>query len=164
MRRLGVDPGSVRTGVAVADDELGVATPLVTLKHASQADALAQLAKVVTEQEVGEIVIGLPLAMDGREGEAARRARRFASEVTARCGVPVVLWDERLSSASAERALRAQGKKGEARRGVVDQAAATLLLQSYLDSQRDRRWDEDSAQANDEPSPAPERARPKRPR
>ncbi len=146
MRTLGVDPGSVRTGLAVADDDVPVAIPLVTLRHKSVADAIEQLVRVVREQEVREIVIGLPLALDGRDGDAARRSRKLGGELSVRTKVPVVMWDERLSSASAERALRAQGMKGPARRNVVDQAAATLLLQSYLDAQRDRTWNEDSAE------------------
>jgi putative Holliday junction resolvase len=145
MRRLGIDPGTVRTGLAVSDDEVCVAVPLRTVEHKTIGQAVRQVAAIVAQEEIGEIVIGLPLALSGREGEAARKVRRFARELTALvgAGVPVVMWDERLSSAAAERALREQGVKGDAKRRVVDQAAATLLLQSYLDQQREHTWDED---------------------
>lgn len=143
MRRLGVDPGSVRTGLAVADDELGIATPLETVTHRSFAESVQKVAEIARREQAGQVVVGLPLSLGGREGEAARKARRFAAELARDSGVPVVMWDERLSSASAQRALRAQGTKGRAQRSVVDQAAATLILQSYLDRHRDRPWDED---------------------
>ena len=162
MRRAGIDPGSVRTGVAVADDEVRVATPLCTLKHRGLEDAVEQLATLVKREAIGEVVIGLPLHLDGREGESARRARVFAKRLEALASVSVVLWDERLSTASATRALsearytgrspsRAPGRERRSRRGGgsgghtrerVDETAATLILQSYLDSTRDRTWQE----------------------
>lgn len=159
MRRLGVDPGSVRTGLAVGDDELGIATPLQTITHRSRAQALQEIAQVVRTEDIGEVVVGLPLSLNGREGESARRARRFAAELATLAEIPVVLWDERLSSAAAQRILRAQGKKGAAQRGVVDQAAATLILQSYLDRHRDHPWDEDSAHDREDLAQAPQRER-----
>ncbi|HEX7476484.1 MAG TPA: Holliday junction resolvase RuvX [Polyangiales bacterium] len=154
MRRLGIDPGSVRTGLAVADDEVPVATPLCTITHASSGEAARKVAATIAAEGIGEVVIGLPLAMDGREGQAARRARRFAGQLQGLVSVPVVLWDERLSTACAERALVAQGMRRQARRDVIDQAAATLLLQSYLDSQRDRPWPKDPLEeTQDLPTP-----------
>jgi putative holliday junction resolvase len=143
MRRLGIDPGSVRTGLAVADDDVAVAVPLQTVEHKTQAEAVERIAHIVVEQRIDEIVMGLPLALDGRQGQAARNAQRFAARLRERVPVPVILWDERLSSASAERALREQGVKGPARRRVVDQAAATLVLQSYVDQGRKPTWDDD---------------------
>jgi putative Holliday junction resolvase len=140
MRRLGIDPGTARTGLAVADDEVGVATPHGTVQHHSLVRAASEVAKVIESEEIGEAVVGLPLSLDGREGEAARRARAFARELQKRTLVPVVLWDERLSTVSAERALRTQGVRGAAKRSVVDQAAATVLLQSYMDRQRASTW------------------------
>lgn len=151
MRRLGVDPGSVRTGLAVADDDVPVATPLVTVTHRTRDEAVQRIAEIAKEQGVGEIVLGLPLAMSGREGEAARRARRFAKAIETATQLRVVMWDERLSSASAERALRTQGRNARERRAVVDQAAAALVLQSYLDAKSNRTWHDDEAQPFDEP-------------
>ena len=159
MRRLGIDPGTARTGLAVADDEVRVAVPLRTVEHKTIGSAVRQIAAIVAQEEIGAIVIGLPLAMDGREGEAARKARRFATELAALVGMPVVMWDERLSSVSAERALRDQGIKGDAKRRVVDQAAATLLLQSYLDQHRERTWDEDDLEQSQAPRAARRGAR-----
>lgn len=163
MRRAGIDPGSVRTGVAVADDEVPVATPLCTLKHRGLEDAVQQLAELVKREAIGQVVIGLPLHLDGREGESARRARIFAKRLEALAGVPIVLWDERLSSVSAARALAeprytgktpaAGGRERPTRRSGpgraassrerVDETAATLILQSYLDSTRERPWQDD---------------------
>jgi putative Holliday junction resolvase len=135
MRRLGIDLGTVRTGLAVAEDELPVAIPLCTVNHVGFAEALERVAALVASENIEQAVIGLPLAMAGHEGEAARRARRFAAELSKRTRIDVQLWDERLSSAAAERSLRSQGMQRAARKNVVDQVAATLLLQSYLDHQ-----------------------------
>ena len=143
MRVLGVDPGSVRTGVAVADDELRIALPLRTLTHRGLAQAVRQLAEIVANEHAEQVVIGLPLSLDGRDGDAARKARRFAAELSAYVGATVVMWDERMSSVSAERALRTLGLPGRERRRVVDQAAAALILQSYLDQGREHTWHED---------------------
>jgi putative Holliday junction resolvase len=133
MRRLGIDLGTVRTGTAVAEEPLCVATPLCTLNHVGFAQAVSAVAELVVKEAITEAVLGLPLELGGREGESARRARRFAEALTQRTGVPVRLWDERLSTNAAERSLRGQGVRGAAKRKVIDQVAATLLLQSYLD-------------------------------
>jgi putative Holliday junction resolvase len=135
MRRLGIDLGTVRTGLAVAEDELPVAIPLCTVNHAGFADALDRVAELVARENIGQAVVGLPLPMAGGEGDASRRARRFAAALAQRTQIDVQLWDERLSTAAAERSLRSQGMRRSARRNVVDQVAATLLLQSYLDHQ-----------------------------
>ena len=135
MRRLGIDLGTVRTGLAVAEDELPVATPLCTVNHTGFAEALERVAELVARERIEQVVIGLPLALSGAEGEASRRARRFAAALAERARIDVQLWDERLSTAAADRSLRSQGMRRSARRDVVDQVAATLLLQSYLDHQ-----------------------------
>lgn len=141
MRRLGVDPGSVRTGLAFCESGVSVAVPHGTLRHRTLAEAAQQVAAVARERDVQEIVVGLPLRLDGSEGEAARRCRRFVSALGEHLEVPVILWDERLSTAAAERVLNTTGVHGKARREVVDQAAATLLLQNYLDSRQEQPWD-----------------------
>jgi putative Holliday junction resolvase len=133
MRCLGVDLGTVRTGVAVADSEVPVATPLCTVSHRSLPEIVAAVAALIAKEAIDEVVLGLPLALGGREGDAARRVREFARALTSQTGVPVRFWDERLSSVAAERSLREQGVRRGRRRAVVDQVAATLLLQSYLD-------------------------------
>jgi putative Holliday junction resolvase len=151
MRTAGIDPGSVRTGIATADDEVPVATPLCTIEHHGLEDAAARVAELLAREQIGLAVVGLPLRLNGQEGEAARKARLFADRLRALSHIVVVLWDERLSSAAATRALaeprynparprarRRGGRPGD--RGRVDRTAATLILQSYLDSQRERTW------------------------
>ena len=136
-----MDPGSVRTGLAIGEDGLSVAVPHATLQHRTPAEAIAQVVAVVEREAIEEIVVGLPLRLDGTEGEAARRSRHFAALLAQRSAVPVILWDERLSTAAAERVLKESGVGGKARRAVVDQAAATLLLQNYLDAQQEHSWE-----------------------
>ncbi len=153
MRVLAVDPGSRRIGLALSDEEGAVALPLATIERAGEADAARRVAEAARERDAGAVVVGLPLEMDGTEGPAARRARRFADAVAQAVDVPVVLWDERLTTVQAERALQEAGVRGRARRRVVDQAAATVLLQSYLDARSRRRdedtWDEGGIDASD---------------
>ncbi|MGD8861685.1 MAG: Holliday junction resolvase RuvX [Myxococcales bacterium] len=142
MRVLGVDPGARRIGVAVSDEDGVLASPVRTLEvrggAAGLSRALDSLARIVRDQQASEVVIGLPLKLDGREGEAARRARRFASGLEGRVDVRVVLWDERMTTLQAERALREGGVRGGRQRQVVDQVAAAVILQSYLDARRER--------------------------
>jgi putative Holliday junction resolvase len=163
MRRAGVDPGSVRTGIAIAEDEVPVATPLCTIEHRGLEDAVQKVSELLARERVEQAVIGLPLSLDGREGEAARKAKLFASRLAAKAAIPVVLWDERLSSAAATRALSEpsyhykSGRPGRTarrrERGRVDQTAATLILQSYLDSQRDRTWPDPMTEAEETEPP-----------
>lgn len=132
MRVLGLDVGERRVGVAISDPGETMAVPKTTLNRSEGTRALARLA---TEEEVGLIVIGLPLSMSGEEGEQAQQTRAFASKLEADLGVPIEFWDERLSSVAAERLL------GDGRARVkerVDALAATLVLQSFLDSRRER--------------------------
>jgi len=152
MRRAGIDPGSARTGVAVAEDDVPVATPLCTVTHRGLEDAVKQVAELFAREQIEQAVIGLPLAMDGREGDAARKARRFAERLQALSGVPVILWDERLTTTAALRAQQALGVRAQAGRAKIDQAAATLILQSYLDSQRDRPWPDDPMEMDPSPT------------
>lgn len=134
MRILGVDPGSRRVGLALCEGEPRLALPHRTLHVRGSADALQQLVLAVRELGVERVVVGLPLALSGAEGQAAREARRLSQALEAQSGVPVVMWDERLTSSAAERSLSASGVRGQGRRQVVDQVAASLLLQSYLDA------------------------------
>jgi putative Holliday junction resolvase len=109
MRRAGIDPGTVRTGIAVADDDVPVATPLCTIEHRGLEDAVRQVSDVLAREHIEQAVIGLPLSLDGREGEAARKAKLFAKRLEATAGMKVILWDERLTSAAANRALAQPG-------------------------------------------------------
>lgn len=135
MRRMGIDPGMRRVGLALSDDESTFASPLKTLVRTEDALLLTELCAEIRTHAVGEVVLGLPLRMNGLEGPEAKRARRFAAALEKAAGVKVVLWDERLTTVAAERALRESGKKADKKKALIDQAAATLLLQSYLDAQ-----------------------------
>jgi putative Holliday junction resolvase len=133
MRRLGIDLGTVRTGLAIAEPEMLVATPLCTVQHASLPEAVQRVSEVIARERIEQAIVGLPLRLDGSEGEAARRVRHFAQALNQTARIPVRLWDERLSTVAAQHSLRAQGMKQQRQRRVVDQVAATLLLQSYLE-------------------------------
>jgi putative Holliday junction resolvase len=143
MRRLGIDLGTVRTGLAVAEPDLQVATPLCTLPHASLREAVQAISQLIARERIEHVVVGLPLRLDGSEGDAARRVRQFAKALAREAKVPVRLWDERLSSVAAQRSLQAQGVRSAEQRRVVDQVAATLLLQSFLDQAQRAQPDRD---------------------
>ncbi|MEU9842683.1 Holliday junction resolvase RuvX [Actinomadura sp. NPDC048032] len=133
--RLGVDVGSVRVGVARCDPGGILASPLETVK--SGKGDVDRLADLVAEHEAIEVVVGLPTSLSGREGPAAQSARRFAARLADRLPPETVrLHDERLTTVTAENGLRAGGVHGQARRKVVDQAAAAVLLQAALDAER----------------------------
>jgi len=142
-RRLGVDVGKVRVGVAVSDPDGILATPVVTVPRDMGAAAdsvpadIAELARLVTEHEAVQVVVGLPVALNGSEGTAAIDIRAYASRLASAVGpVPVVLADERMSTVVATRRLAERGVRGKRQRAVVDQAAAVEILQSWLDAQR----------------------------
>ncbi len=137
MRRLGVDPGSKRVGLAASDEDGRIALPHGTLEGGPA--VAREIAGICRELAIAEVVVGLPLMLDGTEGSACARARKLATAIETATALPVVLWDERLTTVVAERALREQSVRGKAKRAVVDQAAATLLLQSYLDAEHARR-------------------------
>jgi len=134
VRSLGVDLGTVRIGLALADDVLRTARPLTTVVRRSEAADLAAIAAVARDYEVSRAVLGLPLNMDGSEGPAARKARAFQPKLAAALGVPVELFDERLSSFEAETRLREQGFSSKDRRGMVDEEAAAVILQGWLEA------------------------------
>lgn len=136
-RRLGVDVGSVRIGVAVCDPDGMVATPLETVPAGPQ--AVGRLVELATEVEAIELVVGLPVSLNGRESHAAALVRTFAGELRDAVEPLVVrLYDERMSTMTADSLLREGGRSGRSRRGVIDQAAATVILQAALDAERTR--------------------------
>ena len=133
--RLGVDVGDVRIGVARSDPSGMIATPVETV--ARGAGDLARLKALAEEESAVEVVVGLPRSLSGGEGPAAAKVRAFATALSGVLHpVPVRLCDERLSTVSAESMLRERGKKGQKRRAVVDQAAAVVILQNALDTER----------------------------
>jgi len=130
---LGLDVGSKRIGVAVSDP-LGItAQGLETLHRQNKRKDFEQLERTVRQYEVAEVVVGYPLRMSGAEGIQAEKMQRFAEELRGRLQLPVHLWDERLTSAQANRLLRETDMSIEKRSRVVDQMAAVLILQSFLD-------------------------------
>ncbi|MFQ1001174.1 Holliday junction resolvase RuvX [Modestobacter sp. SSW1-42] len=133
-RRLGVDVGTVRVGVAVSDATGMLASPLVTLRRAKDQSDLDRLAELVVTEEVVEVVVGLPKHLSGASGASARDASAYAEALASRIGnVPVHLVDERLSTVTAASHLRAGGITARNQRSVIDQAAAVVILQSHLD-------------------------------
>jgi putative holliday junction resolvase len=133
--RVAVDVGDARIGVAVSDPDGLLAVPLETVRRGS--GDLQRLADIVASHDALEVVVGLPTSLSGREGPAAAKAREAARDIGHRVApVPVRLVDERMTTVTAERVLRDRGKKGAKRRAVVDQAAAVVILQYALDSER----------------------------
>lgn len=133
--RLSIDVGSVRIGVARSDPAGILATPVETVRR-GRGD-LDRIAEIIAEYEVMEVIVGLPTSLSGREGAAAEAARDFAARLADRLPPDAVrMYDERLTTVTAESGLRERGVKGQARRQVVDQAAAVVLLQAALDGER----------------------------
>ncbi|WP_130013810.1 Holliday junction resolvase RuvX [Serinicoccus sediminis] len=134
---LGVDVGEVRVGLA-ASDALGMlAHPVTTLRrdHEGGTD-LEEIAEEVRRRDAVLVVVGMPRSLDGTERVAAQRARGYAERLQRCLEVPVRLWDERMSTVDAHRALHSSGVPGREQRGVVDQVAAVLILQAALDARR----------------------------
>jgi putative holliday junction resolvase len=132
--RLGIDVGSVRVGVAACDPGGSIATPVETVRRG--AGDVSRLVELAREYEAVELVVGLPVSLSGSEGKAALAAREFAARLAEATGVAVRLVDERLSTVDATRTLRDAGLGGKRQRGVIDQAAAVIILQGALDAER----------------------------
>ena len=133
--RIGLDPGDARIGVARSDPSGFLATPVETVRR-GRGD-LGRIAAILAEHEAVEVIMGLPRSLSGREGPSAVKVREFAHRLARSVApVPVRLVDERLTTVSAEAMLRDRGRKGSDRRAVVDQAAAVLILQHALDTER----------------------------
>jgi putative Holliday junction resolvase len=131
-RVLGLDLGEARIGVAISDPDRRVAVPVGTVRTGAPQDVKA-IAAILKEHDVVEIVVGHPLSLSGRPGTAAAHAEAFAGILRDLFGLPVSLQDERLSTVEAERALRGAGVKGRDRRDVIDQTAAAVILQAFID-------------------------------
>lgn len=135
QRLLGLDVGSKTIGLAISDGTRAVASPLETLRRTKFAEVAARLAAIAAEREVGGLVIGLPVNMDGSEGRACQSVRQFARNVTEATGLPAALWDERLSTAAVERLLVREADLSRKRRAeIVDKLAAAYILQGALDA------------------------------
>jgi len=139
---LGIDFGRARVGVAISDELHFLAHPLVTI--ASGKDTIARVAELVRQREVERVVVGMPKSMSGRIGAAAEEVMGFVNQLRKVLSCDVVTWDERLTTVAAHRALRDAGKKSRATRPYVDQVAAQMILQGYLDRQQAARSAEES--------------------
>ena len=138
-RVLGVDVGTVRVGLALSDPTGTLASPLETLKRAKNQSDLDRLAALVVEHEVTEVVVGEPVHLSGASGASAEDAANYAQELADRIpDVPVILIDERLSTVTAASHLREGGIDSRKQRAVIDQAAAVVILQQFLDARRPR--------------------------
>lgn len=137
MRILAVDPGDQRIGLALSDPSGTIANPLSVLRHVSRPLDAAQIAQIAAELGAAEIVVGQALDEDGQPTPEGRKAARLAEAIQAQTNLPVRLWDESGSTQAAQQARRAMGVVRRQRQGHLDKLAATVILQSYLDS-RDR--------------------------
>ena len=135
VRTLALDYGERRIGVAISDPTGVIAQPLETIENQG-GRAIERIAEIVRTREVTEIVVGLPLHMNGRPGPEVQQARAFGERVRARAGVPVEYLDERWTSLEAERALDEAGVSRRSQRGRVDPIAASLLLRTWLELRR----------------------------
>lgn len=132
---LGVDYGRARVGLAISDELRMLAHPLETV---AAKDALKRIVDLVKERKIDIVVVGIPKNMSGTHGPAAAEAEKFANELRAKIDIELVTWDERLTTVAAERALRDAGKKTRDTRGQVDQVAAQMILQGFLDREQCR--------------------------
>lgn len=136
-RRLGIDVGSVRIGVATSDPDAVLATPVETVRRDRSSKHLRRLAQLVDEFDAVEVVVGLPRTLADRAGPAAKDAIELADQLAARIApTPVRLADERLTTVAAQRSLRDAGVRAKGQRSMIDQAAAVDILQNWLDQRR----------------------------
>lgn len=136
MRILGLDVGDRRIGVAVSDELALFAQGLFALERRGLAVDLAALWKVMSEYDVGRVVVGMPRNMNGSYGPQADKTAAFVTRLEQSCNLPCISWDERLTTQQAERVLIAANQRRSKRKAVRDKLAAQLILQSYLDHQR----------------------------
>jgi len=134
MRILALDVGDKRIGVAISDPSQLLARSLKVIQRGSRQEDFAAVARLVEEYEVERVVVGYPRSLDGTVGEQADKVERYAAGLAKAMDVPLVLWDERFSTVSAERLMREAGSRGKKRREWVDAVAAAVILQDYLDS------------------------------
>ncbi len=134
MRIMAIDYGDRRIGLAVSDERAILVGDAWTMNEWNMERAVKRIGKLVTERNIGKLVLGLPKNMDGTEGERAALSREFAELLRAETGLEVVLWDERRSSIEAHAILHANGRKEKDHRKNVDAVAASLMLEGYLGS------------------------------
>lgn len=136
MRVLAVDPGSKNLGIALSDPTCTIASPLMILKHISKAENAAAIIRLAKKHDAGTIIIGQSIDQDGQPTFEGRRAARLAAEIQTQSDIKVVLWDEDFSTVSAHQAQIALGSPRSKRQADIDDLAATVILQSFLDNQK----------------------------
>ncbi|NJM05118.1 Holliday junction resolvase RuvX [Candidatus Gracilibacteria bacterium] len=135
-RVLALDLGERRIGVALSDVYGSLANPLTTIAATPRPQAIRAIGKIIADYQVVELVVGLPLTLRGEIGPQAQTVKSFAGEIASALNVPVHFFDERLSSAAADQMMRELGIKPDKRKQHIDQIAASIILQDYLDSTR----------------------------
>jgi putative Holliday junction resolvase len=137
-RVMALDVGGRRIGVALSDSTRVLATPLTTLRAEPRARVIAEIAALVAQHEVAELVVGLPLTLSGEIGPQAKLVEIFAAELRQALRAPIHMFDERLTSVAAERLMQDLGIKPERRKARIDEVAASIILQDFLDTHRGR--------------------------
>jgi putative Holliday junction resolvase len=137
-RVMALDVGKVRIGIALSDPLGYTAQPLLTLWRKSRGEDLRSLQRLIRKHEVAHIVVGNPLHMSGDQSPWAAKVQQFAEELSARSGLPVELWDERLSSVAAHEILDEAGHDRRDRKHVIDQVAAVVILRGWMESREQR--------------------------
>lgn len=132
MRIMGIDYGDARTGVAISDLLCSIVGSALVVPSRNTQKAIADIVRIAKEQEVGQIVVGLPRNMDGSEGARAQLCREFAELLKEATGLPVAMWDERRTTVEAHNILSAHNYHGKKRKEMVDAVAASLILEGYL--------------------------------
>lgn len=132
MRVMGIDYGDARTGIAISDLLCSIVGTTTVIHNSNADNTLAEIQRLVTENEVGQIAMGLPKNMDGSEGARAQLCRDFARRIEEKTGVPVALWDERRTTVEAHNILSEHNYHGKKRKNTVDAVAASLILEGYL--------------------------------
>ena len=136
MKIMGIDYGDARTGGAISDLLCSIVGSTAVVPSRNREKLMADILRLIQDNGVGEVVVGLPKNMDGTEGARAELCRAFADELKERCGLPVAMWDERRTTVDALRILGAQGVRAKNRKDKIDSVAATLILEGFLDWKR----------------------------
>ncbi len=136
MRLMGIDFGTKRVGLALSDGQGLLAHPYATLTRSTRERLFADLLAIIARENVQAVVLGLPLGLDGQETETTRQVRNFAASLKRRVSIPIYFQNEALSSQYAQEQLRQAGRRGQKQRMVLDQQAAVLILNDYLEHQK----------------------------
>ncbi len=133
-RLLGIDYGAVRIGLAISDPDRKIASPLATYTRRSRTQDAQYFRELVAQEEISQLVLGLPIHLSGREGQSSEQARAFGKWLMEATGLPLLFWDERFTTVEAEGHLLSAGLTNKRRKARRDRVAAQILLQSYLDA------------------------------